>query len=481
MSVYIGHSSGSKPSVAAEAAADIVEAELALGGTPAASRYYGTNASAVRGFYPLPTGPSGTTNLGITQDASTVTLSSSSGTGVVIPAATITLAGAMTAADRIKLTGIAAGATANAADSALRDRTTHTGSQAMGTITGLSSALAGKADLAGATFGNLACSDFFEIIDNSSSFRMQIGFDEALSNDHQIFLPNASGMLVLAGHQHVINDIQNSSALGKSLLALANPPATRFAAFNAAGTVTLLDEPNFRSAIGACAGDDARLSDARTPTSHTHPASAISDSTTVGRGLMTLANPGAIRYAQINADNSVSLLDAAAFLAAIGAGSGGSKTLADFGPLTNQAPNSNAATPDTRNGLAVLDFDDATTERAVWVGVIPEGAVLTGGFKVRLHWMATTATPSGLVKWCAEVERMTTDADDPSFDYVHTGSGVPNGTSGVPSMTEITVTGIDSLAAGDPFRLRISRDSADVVNDTMAQDAELFLVEVRAL
>jgi hypothetical protein len=245
MSVYIGHSSGSKPSVAAAAAADILEAELALGGTPAASRYYGTNASAVRGFYPLPTGGGGgTTNLGITQDASTVTLSSSSGTGVVIPAATITLAGAMTAADRIKFNGIAAGATANAADSALRDRSTHTGTQLPSTITG-------------------------------------------------------------------------TTTVGQALMTLANPSAIRFARINADNTVTLLDSGAFRSAIQACVEDDARLSDARTPTAHTHPASAISDSTTVGRGLMTLPNPGAVRYARINADNTVTLLDSAAFRSAI--------------------------------------------------------------------------------------------------------------------------------------------------------------------
>lgn len=325
MSVFIGHSSGSKPSVAAAAAADILEAELALGGTPGPTRYYGTNASSVRGFYPLPTdsgGPGGSTNLGINFDAVSVTLSSSSGTGVIIPAATITLAGAMTAADRIKLNGIATGATANAADSALRDRSTHTGTQVISTVAGLSSALAGKADLAAAVFGNLACTDFFEIIDNSSSFRMQLGFDESLTNDHTIWIPNASGTLALVGHTHTADNLTDATPLGKAVMRLAAPPATRFAAFNAAGTVTLLDEPNFRSAIGACAGDDARLSDPRTPTAHDHPASGINDSTTVGRALMTATNPSAIAFFRVNADNSVSLLDAASFLAAIGAGSG---------------------------------------------------------------------------------------------------------------------------------------------------------------
>lgn len=46
-------------------------------------------------------------------------------------------AGFMAGADKTKLDGIAAGATANATDAQLRDRATHTGTQAAATITGL--------------------------------------------------------------------------------------------------------------------------------------------------------------------------------------------------------------------------------------------------------------------------------------------------------------------------------------------------------
>jgi hypothetical protein len=44
--------------------------------------------------------------------------------------------------------------------------------------------------------------------------------------------------------------------------------------------------------------------------------------TTVGRALMALANPSAIRFIRVNADNTVTALDASAFLAAIGGASG---------------------------------------------------------------------------------------------------------------------------------------------------------------
>lgn len=55
-------------------------------------------------------------------------------------AATTSAAGFMAAADKSKLDGIASGATANATDAQLRDRSTHTGTQAASTITGLGGA-----------------------------------------------------------------------------------------------------------------------------------------------------------------------------------------------------------------------------------------------------------------------------------------------------------------------------------------------------
>lgn len=62
----------------------------------------------------------------------------------------ISLAGEVySTAEKNKLAGIAAGATANATDAELRDRATHTGEQPISSVTGLQSALAGKAAAAG--------------------------------------------------------------------------------------------------------------------------------------------------------------------------------------------------------------------------------------------------------------------------------------------------------------------------------------------
>jgi hypothetical protein len=107
--------------------------------SPGNLRYYGTDAAGAKGFYPLPSG-SGATNLGVTTADSQLTVTSSSGTSAVLPAATTSLAGVMTSTDKTKLDGMASGATANATNAELRDRGTHTGLQLASTISDFASA-----------------------------------------------------------------------------------------------------------------------------------------------------------------------------------------------------------------------------------------------------------------------------------------------------------------------------------------------------
>lgn len=157
---------------------------------------------------------------------------------------------------------------------------------------------------------------------------------------------------------------------------------------------------------------------------------------------------------------------------------GGTKSYAVFRAMDNQPPSTAFATLDTRNSVAVLDFDDATKESAAFAGIMPEAASLGSGLKIRLHWMATSAT-SGDVRWEVALERSTTDLDSDSFDTVQTGATTTSGTSGIAVVTEITLTTIDSVTAGDLFRLRVARDAANAA-DTMTGDAELVAVEVRS-
>jgi hypothetical protein len=156
-----------------------------------------------------------------------------------------------------------------------------------------------------------------------------------------------------------------------------------------------------------------------------------------------------------------------------------SKTLARFTPRENQPPATAFATLDTRNSIAVLDFDAAVDESAIFSGVIPENANLASGLQIRLAWMATSAT-SGNCRWGVQIERCTTDLDADSFDTATEATGAANGTSGIATITSITVTDIDGLTAGDTFRIKVFRNADDATNDTMTGDAELIAVEVRS-
>jgi len=87
----------------------------------------------------------GATNLAAVVSPTGVTITSDTGNDAVIPLADATNAGAIAPAQVSKLSGIAYGATANSMDAQLRDRSTHTGAQAISTVTGLQSALDAKA------------------------------------------------------------------------------------------------------------------------------------------------------------------------------------------------------------------------------------------------------------------------------------------------------------------------------------------------
>ena len=162
---------------------------------------------------------------------------------------------------------------------------------------------------------------------------------------------------------------------------------------------------------------------------------------------------------------------------ASGGGSGGTKTYTVFTPNQNQPPATDFATLDTRNSILVLDFDDGDDESAIFVGVIPEAASLGSGLKIRLHWAAIET--SGDCVWDVSLERMNTNLDTDSFDTIASATAATNGTSGVLTVTEITLTTIDSVTAGDGYRLKVTRNGTNV-SDTMSDDAELVLVEVRS-
>jgi hypothetical protein len=156
-------------------------------------------------------------------------------------------------------------------------------------------------------------------------------------------------------------------------------------------------------------------------------------------------------------------------------------TLAIFHPYQNEPPTSNFATRDNRNYHPVLDFDQTTQETAIFSSIMPRHYA-GGGVTVYAHWMADVT--SGTVGWDVSFERMGGSSDDMDSDSwnatptVITAATV-NGTQGVVSVTNVSVTNganMDNVVAGDSFRLRIRRD---VANDNAAGDANLLAIEVK--
>lgn len=160
-------------------------------------------------------------------------------------------------------------------------------------------------------------------------------------------------------------------------------------------------------------------------------------------------------------------------------------TLCEFFPADNEPPSSNYATLDTRNGHPVLDFDGSTDEEAVFTRVLPNhyGG---GGLTVETFWSFTSAT-SGNLRVQADIERIdasSLDIDADSFTgSFQSAGGVAPGTSGQVIKVSITFTSgaqMDSLVAGEPFRLKIRRDADGTSGtDDITTDAELLAVHIK--
>jgi len=156
-------------------------------------------------------------------------------------------------------------------------------------------------------------------------------------------------------------------------------------------------------------------------------------------------------------------------------------TLLVFTPLSNEPPSSNPATIDLRNNHPVLDFDDTTNESAVFTSIMPR-AYSGGGLTVYLHYAMTSAT-SGDVDWDVSFERIgdqQQDLDSDGFAAVQSDDNITvPGTSGLVDIVNIMFTDgaqMDSIAVGESFRVKITRDAA---SDTATGDAELVAVEIK--
>ena len=131
--------------------------------------------------------------------------------------------------------------------------------------------------------------------------------------------------------------------------------------------------------------------------------------------------------------------------------------------------------------VPVLDFDPGATEEHIYFsGVMPRNYD-GGGVTVTIGW-SSDAT-SGNVIWGVAFKSVSDDADDldsKAFAAPNESSADATASAaGEVAYTTITFTDgadMDSVAAGELFRLRISRDAA---SDDATGDAELLAVEIR--
>lgn len=150
--------------------------------------------------------------------------------------------------------------------------------------------------------------------------------------------------------------------------------------------------------------------------------------------------------------------------------------LRTFGALDNEPPASNPAIPVKRNSHWGLSFDASTNQSAVFADVLPSNYA-GGGLTMTLHWGANGAT-SGNVIWNVAVERVgaTQDQDSDGFSSVQTSTVAVPGTDGLLKTTAIAFTSgaqMDSLVAGERYRVKVTRDAANG-SDTAAAPAELY-------
>lgn len=157
-------------------------------------------------------------------------------------------------------------------------------------------------------------------------------------------------------------------------------------------------------------------------------------------------------------------------------------TLAVLLPQGNQPTATNFAQLDSYNLQPCLAFDASTNWDSVLAGVLNR-AYAGGGTTVTI-WFTMVSATSGNLRFKGAWERYnagTTSLGSDNFATAVNGSttAVP-GTAGIVQTTTIVFTDgtqMNSTAAGEGFRLKITRDTA--VASNAAGNARLFRVEIK--
>jgi hypothetical protein len=138
----------------------------------------------------------------------------------------------------------------------------------------------------------------------------------------------------------------------------------------------------------------------------------------------------------------------------------------------------------TVNNNAVLSFDPATKNTCTFAGVMPDQAPLGSGLTVRIFWCVPSGgdvTTSHNCVWGAAFDRANSGATftSDSFGTAGTVTTAITATAGTILISTISaLTTIDSIAAGDAFRLQVYRDAANA-SDTLTSASLCYAVELQ--
>lgn len=200
-----------------------------------------------------------------------------------------------------------------------------------------------------------------------------------------------------------------ATTVGAALLALANPGVVTFIRINADNTITARTAAQLLSDIGAqAAGTYLVAGNNLSDVSNAGTARTNLGGTTVGQNIFLLANPGAIRFIRINADNSITSRTAAELLADISAQAAGAYLTA--ANIVQVITNGNIATSPSEDAVFDALADKAQVNSAEFSQVVVSGTAyyITGtainvktttlqvgsSFTWRL-WLSKTAAGTG--------------------------------------------------------------------------------------
>lgn len=167
------------------------------------------------------------------------------------------------------------------------------------------------------------------------------------------------------------------------------------------------------------------------------------------------------------------------------AGGGSSKPFLTWYANQGVLPTANYADRGVVSDRPALRFDQDADECVYFEGVLPDGYA-GGGLTVGIVWSADLGVTTGATGWLTAFERYqsaTLDLSSTSFGTEKSTSTTTAGTAQTPNYTSIAHSSgaeMDSLAAGEAFRLRVCRDgNGSTVTDSMLGDAHALRVTVK--